>query len=299
MVNTGGRSPSQEGHRVQLSLRNRTGFAGAGRINPHRVQVFVHTLSSNGRHHLFDCMNNTDRPVGESKTLIALSGGIDSVVCAHSLVAQGADVSALHFSFHEELGKKARSAAELACDKLNIPLLIIDLQSMAESVCRESADPQAALNHLIVSEWDTPAPRPDQPPPISPPYPAFAGRRAPSAMLMLCSTAAFVAQLLGAKSLAFGVIRHQTERNTRLLRSIHAIPNLIEGMNPARPGIEILTPLAELSKPEVVRLGLDLGVNIDNTWSCLSLSASEPCGSCPQCTERQAALTETMVTDDF
>jgi 7-cyano-7-deazaguanine synthase len=55
--------------------------------------------------------------------------------------------------------------------------------------------------------------------------------------------------------------------------------------------IEIITPLIDLKKTEIVRLGDRLGVPWDKTWSCYSANPI-PCGVCDSCLLRAAAFAE-------
>ncbi|MFC1497667.1 7-cyano-7-deazaguanine synthase QueC [Verrucomicrobiota bacterium] len=48
-------------------------------------------------------------------------------------------------------------------------------------------------------------------------------------------------------------------------------------------------PFVGMSKAEVLRLGQELGVDYDHTWSCYRGGAS-PCGTCPSCVERENAF---------
>lgn len=60
--------------------------------------------------------------------------------------------------------------------------------------------------------------------------------------------------------------------------------------------IRIETPLKDLTKAAVIRLGHELGVDFSITWSCL-LGYETHCGACPQCRSRQAAFREAGITD--
>lgn len=53
--------------------------------------------------------------------------------------------------------------------------------------------------------------------------------------------------------------------------------------------VEICTPYIDKKKWEVADLGRQLGVDMDQTWSCY-LGGSMPCGECPACKKRIAAL---------
>lgn len=61
--------------------------------------------------------------------------------------------------------------------------------------------------------------------------------------------------------------------------------------------IKVSLPLIALTKPQVLRLGLDLGAPLQLTWSCYTGSFSHPCGDCDQCTWRTEAFRELGIID--
>ena len=60
--------------------------------------------------------------------------------------------------------------------------------------------------------------------------------------------------------------------------------------------IEIVTPLIQLRKSEIVRLGLELGAPFDLTWSCYSREDSA-CGVCDSCVLRLRAFRDAGSAD--
>lgn len=56
-------------------------------------------------------------------------------------------------------------------------------------------------------------------------------------------------------------------------------------------GAKLTAPLVLMSKVDIVRTALELGVPIDLTWSCYQ-GAAEPCGVCDSCRIRDQALIE-------
>lgn len=71
-------------------------------------------------------------------------------------------------------------------------------------------------------------------------------------------------------------------------------PEFVEAMNNAIcfgtwNGVQLLTPYTHLTKAEIVRHGMKLGINYDETWSCYK-GGDKPCGVCGTCREREEAL---------
>jgi 7-cyano-7-deazaguanine synthase len=61
--------------------------------------------------------------------------------------------------------------------------------------------------------------------------------------------------------------------------------------------IEVATPFAALHKEDVVKLGVELGVPLEVTLSCMNPRAGKHCGLCSKCRERRDAFHEAGVED--
>jgi 7-cyano-7-deazaguanine synthase len=60
--------------------------------------------------------------------------------------------------------------------------------------------------------------------------------------------------------------------------------------------VEIRTPLIDLTKADIVRLGVELGAPLELTWSCY-LGFDRPCGECDACRLRAKGFAEASVVD--
>jgi 7-cyano-7-deazaguanine synthase len=60
--------------------------------------------------------------------------------------------------------------------------------------------------------------------------------------------------------------------------------------------IEIIAPFVEKTKEEIVRLGVELGVSFENTWSCYK-GGNQSCGICGTCRERIEAFKLSKIKD--
>jgi 7-cyano-7-deazaguanine synthase len=61
--------------------------------------------------------------------------------------------------------------------------------------------------------------------------------------------------------------------------------------------LDVATPLAEMHKADVVRLGADLGVPLELTLSCMNPRDGLHCGQCSKCRERRDAFLDAAVDD--
>lgn len=60
--------------------------------------------------------------------------------------------------------------------------------------------------------------------------------------------------------------------------------------------LKIEAPFVKMTKAEVIKMGLELGVPYDLTWSCYE-GGERPCGKCATCIDRQAAFEANGMTD--
>lgn len=87
------------------------------------------------------------------------------------------------------------------------------------------------------------------------------------------------------------------------IESFQASANLATrvGVESEGPAIRVHTPLLELSKAQIVRKGIDLGVDFSMTLSCYDpavvAGSIVPCGECDACTLRAAGFAEAGVSD--
>ncbi|HWW53333.1 MAG TPA: 7-cyano-7-deazaguanine synthase, partial [Acidimicrobiales bacterium] len=60
--------------------------------------------------------------------------------------------------------------------------------------------------------------------------------------------------------------------------------------------VAVRAPLVDLSKADIVRLGLDIGAPLHLTWSCYR-GGAVPCGDCDSCHLRAKGFAEAGVAD--
>jgi 7-cyano-7-deazaguanine synthase len=117
--------------------------------------------------------------------------------------------------------------------------------------------------------------------------------------LPLLPVAATWACWAGAESLYLGFQWDDVQRDAWLkdvLEHYQAIIRIAAANETAISDLTIRTPLIGLSKSEVLRLGVKLGVPLDQTWSCEHKGAKQ-CGQCLQCQNRRKAFADAGIED--
>jgi 7-cyano-7-deazaguanine synthase len=81
-----------------------------------------------------------------------------------------------------------------------------------------------------------------------------------------------------------------------------ATPEFFETMSRALSlglahSIDVAAPFAQMHKSDVIRLGLELGVPLELTLSCMSPRGGRHCGQCSKCRERRDAFIEAGFED--
>ncbi|MDG6994775.1 MAG: 7-cyano-7-deazaguanine synthase QueC [Nitrososphaerota archaeon] len=210
--------------------------------------------------------------MAESKSILLLSGGLDSTVALYWALDHGQAVETLSFEYFR------RSKREIAaCTKISktadCPNRIIRLDFLKEIDDLKTQRKNHALD------------------------------RAPSAYIpsrniIFYGIAASIAEISDSRFIIGGHnkddVKSFPDASTYFFKSLNQ--TMTKGrISGARTG-RIILPLSKLSKREVIQLGIKLGVPFEDTWSCYK-SDKEPCRSCPSCVLRANAFREARLPD--
>jgi len=215
-------------------------------------------------------------------TLVLLSGGLDSaVLAAHE--AQQATVQPVYVSVGlawegDELAMLARLLAAPVLAGRLLPL------ARVEFTMRDVYEPTHWAIRGVPPAYDTPE---------KDVY--LTGRN-----LVLLTKAAVLATKVRAHRLALGSLAGNPFPDARPEFFSAMATALTLGLGHA---IEIVTPFLDWNKERVIRRGVELGVPLELTLSCMNPSASasgalpQHCGLCSKCRERREAFAAAGVTD--
>jgi 7-cyano-7-deazaguanine synthase len=216
------------------------------------------------------------------QTVVTLSGGMDSTVCASLAVRQkGADrVAALHISYGQRTEARERRAFTEICDRLGIRRRLI---------VRNQALSQIGGSALTDHTLDVPQASPEIGAHVPITYVPFRNAH-------FLSVAVSWAEVLGAQDIFIGAVAQDSSGYPDCRPEYYAAFNRLIQAGTREGTIQIQTPLIALKKVEIVRLGVEVGAPFELTWSCYSRE-DQACGVCESCALRLRAFEAAGIPD--
>jgi 7-cyano-7-deazaguanine synthase len=217
------------------------------------------------------------------KAVVLLSGGLDSYTAAAMTRRDGFELYALTIAYGQrhavEIEAARRVAAALGAAR-HVELHI-DLAAFGGS--------------SLTGKGDVPKDRPLNGPGIPTTY-------VPARNTVFLSLALAWAEVLGASDIVIGVnaLDYSGYPDCRpdFIRAFEHVANVATRAGGEGARFRIHTPLIDLSKADIVRRGLALGLDYGLTHSCYDPGPSgEPCGRCDSCALRARGFAEAGAED--
>ena len=201
-----------------------------------------------------------------SKALVLLSGGIDSATALYLVKQQFDELYSLNLVYTQSYDNEAEAAKKVA----------------SEAQVEEHLSVYAPFFEDISNRY-----RPRYSDTISSAY-------VPARNIVFHGIAAAYAEAMDVGTVVIGSNADDAKELPDARSNFVQLMNDLLKMG-TRTGMEgtsiaIMSPLIELTKPEVVRLALRLKVPLQYTWSCYG-NAKIPCGKCRGCRMRAQAFT--------
>ena len=224
--------------------------------------------------------------MGNPPAVVLLSGGLDSTTVLAIARHQGFEPHALSFDYGQRHGIELKAAQRVARSMgvSNHIVTTINLRSFGGSALTADI---AVPHHESIEELSE----------------AIPITYVPARNTIFLSFALALAETLVSGDIFIGVnaldYSGYPDCRPEYIRAYEAMANLatkagVEGQH----RLHIHTPLIELSKAEIIRLGLSLKVDYALTHSCYDPSpAGEPCGTCDSCLLREKGFREAGVDD--
>jgi 7-cyano-7-deazaguanine synthase len=203
---------------------------------------------------------------------------MDSCVCA-ALAARDHDAAAVHVSYGHRTEQREQRAFLAICDRLGIRdrlLVRNEVLSAIGGSALTDREIDVPESHAIGDDI-----------PVT--YVPFRNAH-------FLSVAVSWAEVLGATQIYIGAVEQDSSGYPDCRPAYYRAFNEVIRLGTKEGRIEIVTPLIQLRKFEIVRLGLELGAPLDLTWSCYSREDSA-CGVCDSCVLRLRAFREAGSAD--
>jgi 7-cyano-7-deazaguanine synthase len=219
--------------------------------------------------------------------VVLLSGGLDSTTCAAIARADGFEVHALTVAYGQrhdaELEAARRVAAALGIAEHRV--LTLDLAAFAGSSLTDRARevPKDRALADIGAPGDVPS------------------TYVPARNTILLALALSWAETIGARDLFLGVnvldASGYPDCRPEFVAAFETLANVATRAGTSGARIQIHAPLIAMTKAEIVRRGVALGIDYAMTHSCYDPVGSLACGRCDACLLRQKGFVEAGLPD--
>jgi len=207
------------------------------------------------------------------KAVCLLSGGMDSSTLAYLAKSEGYDICALHLNYGQRTQTKELTCAKKIASLLDAKEFIeVDVGFFSTFGASSLTDTQ-----ITVEEFD-------------PARAHVPNTYVPFRNANLLSIATSCAEAKGADAIYIGVqsLDYSGYPDCRP-QFIEAFQKVIDLGTKDTTKITLKTPFIRMTKTDILRVGMKLGVPYEHTWSCYR-NEGKACGTCGSCHFRQEAF---------
>jgi 7-cyano-7-deazaguanine synthase len=226
-------------------------------------------------------MNTIPAAAPDAIAVALVSGGLDSMVAAGMARAAGYRLFALTVDYNQrhriELEAAARVAAMIGAERHVV--LPLDLTRFGGSA-------------LTDASIDVPGDGVGEGIPVT---------YVPARNTIFLSVALGWAEAAGAHDLVIGInaldYSGYPDCRPEFISAFEAMAGKATRDGVGGAGFRVHAPLALMSKADIARAAVDLGLDAGQTWSCYDPVAGQPCGVCDSCRLRAKGFAEAGLTD--
>jgi 7-cyano-7-deazaguanine synthase len=215
--------------------------------------------------------------------VVLLSGGMDSCVTA-VIARETHELALVHASYSQRTERRERQAFDEIADFYGVrERLVVQLDHFAQIGGSALTDARIAV-------------------PEGPTGASIGGNEIPATYVPFrnahfLAVAVSWAEVIGATAVFIGAVAEDSSGYPDCRPEYYRVFQQLvrEGTRP-ETHIEIVTPVIDMRKWEIVKRGMELGAPLDRTWSCYQFEDAA-CGVCDSCRLRLSAFAEAGIGD--
>lgn len=221
--------------------------------------------------------------------VVLLSGGLDSVTCLYWAKANYANVTAVSFNYGQRHNSELNAAKKIAATaQVNHRIIDIDLAQLGGSALTDASlvVPDAKQTDFSDNQHNDSIPI----------------TYVPARNTIFLSYALALAEVTQSNAIVIGVnavdYSGYPDCRPEYIAAFEKMANLATKAGVMGNHLHIATPLLHLSKAEIIKLGVSLGVDYALTMSCYRAdSEGRACGHCDSCYLRQQGFLQAEIDD--
>lgn len=213
----------------------------------------------------------------KEKAVILLSGGMDSLVTT-ALALKIYTPYLLHINYGQRTEKKELSAFEKIAEYYGVEHTLVIEMNHFHKIGGSALTSEKIDVPLGLSEKGIP-----------PTYVPFRNAN-------LLSAAVSWAEVVGATKIYIGATEEDSAGYPDCRKEFYQAFNQVIKVGTKAQNIQIITPIIDMKKSEIVKTGVELQAPFDLTWSCY-LKNDVPCRECDSCIRRERAFKEAGYMD--
>ena len=221
--------------------------------------------------------------------VVLLSGGLDSVTCLYWAKANYANVTAVSFNYGQRHDSELNAAKKIAATaQVNHRIIDIDLAQLGGSALTDASlvVPDAKQTDFSDNQHNDSIPI----------------TYVPARNTIFLSYALALAEVTQSNAIVIGVnavdYSGYPDCRPEYIEAFEKMANLATKAGVMGNHLHIATPLLHLSKAEIIKLGVSLGVDYALTVSCYRAdSEGRACGHCDSCYLRQQGFLQAEIDD--
>ena len=221
--------------------------------------------------------------------VVLLSGGLDPVTCLYWAKANYTNVTAVSFNYGQRHNSELNAAKKIAATaQVNHRIIDIDLAQLGGSALTDASlvVPDAKQTDFSDNQHNDSIPI----------------TYVPARNTIFLSYALALAEVTQSNAIVIGVnavdYSGYPDCRPEYIEAFEKMANLATKAGVMGNHLHIATPLLHLSKAEIIKLGVSLGVDYALTVSCYRAdSEGRACGHCDSCYLRQQGFLQAEIDD--